>query len=126
MGPKRPRPLVLDAGALIAVDRADRRLIRLLEMAGEVHIPAGALAQAWRNPARQALLARVVSADPVQIHPLDGPAARAVGQLCAATGTSDVVDASVVLVAARTDGVVVSSDADDLRRIDPALDVVDC
>jgi hypothetical protein len=31
MGAKRPRPVVLDAGALIAIDRADRRVVRLLE-----------------------------------------------------------------------------------------------
>lgn len=51
MGTKRPRPVVLDAGALIAVDRVDRRVIRLLELAQDIHVPAGALAQAWRNPA---------------------------------------------------------------------------
>ena len=61
MGPKRPWPVVLDAAALIAVERADRRMIRLLELAEEVHVPAGALAQAWRNPARQVRLGRVLS-----------------------------------------------------------------
>jgi len=40
MGTKRPRPVVLDASALIAVDRADRRVIRLLELALEIHVPA--------------------------------------------------------------------------------------
>src|SRR5450759_366796 len=44
MGAKRPRPIVLDAGALIAVDRADRRVIRLLELAPGIHVPAGARA----------------------------------------------------------------------------------
>ncbi|MDA8280105.1 MAG: PIN domain-containing protein [Actinomycetota bacterium] len=126
MGPKRPRPVVLDVGALIAVDRGDRRLVRLLELAGEVHVPAGVLAQAWRNPARQVRLARVVTADGVAVHPLDEAAARAVGQLCAASATADVVDASVVLVARMVGGVVVSADGDDLRRIDPRVDVVAC
>lgn len=117
----RPRPIVLDAGALIAIDRADRRMIRLLEMAGDIHVPAGALAQAWRNPARQTRLARVLNAGEITIHPLDGITARAAGQLCGATGTSDVVDASVVLVGRLVDGVVVSSDGDDLRHLDPGL-----
>lgn len=126
MGSQRPRPVVLDAGGLIAVDRADRGVIRLLELAESVHIPAGALAQAWRNPARQVRLARVVGARDTTIHPLDGPLAKASGQLCAATGTSDVVDASVVLVARIAGGITVTSDPDDLRRLDPAAELVHC
>jgi len=126
VGTKRPRPVVLDAGALIAVDRADRRVIRLLELALDVHVPAGALAQAWRNPARQVRLVRVVSSDGVVIHPLDAVSARAAGQLCAATSTSDVIDASVVLVARVVNGVTVTSDSDDLRRLDPSIELVRC
>ncbi len=126
MGPKRPRPVVLDAGALIAIDRANRYVIRLLELADEVHVPAGALAQAWRNPARQARLARVVGADGVSIEPLGSDNARACGQLCGATGTADIVDASVVLLARAVGGVVLTSDPDDLRRLDPTVSVAAC
>lgn len=126
MGTKRPRPVVLDAGALIAIDRADRRVIRLLELAQEIHVPAGALAQAWRNPARQVRLVRVVSSDGVVIHPLDAASAHAAGQLCAATATSDVIDASVVLVARLLGGVTVTSDPGDLRRLDHTIDLVPC
>jgi len=126
MGPKRPRAVVLDAGALIAVDRADRRVIRLLELAQAIHVPAGALAQAWRNPARQVRLVRVVSSDGVVIHPLAAAGARAAGQLCAATATADVIDASVVLVARLVNGVTVTTDSDDLRRLDPSIDLVRC
>jgi hypothetical protein len=64
--------------------------------------------------------------DDVVVHPLDGLTARAVRQLCAATATSDIVDASVVLAARTVDAVTVTSDADDLRRIDPSIDLVDC
>lgn len=46
--------------------------------------------------------------------------------LCAATGTSDVAAASVALVGRRTGGVVVTSDPDDLRRLDLGLDLVVC
>ncbi len=126
MGTKRPRPLVLDAGALIAVERADRRVIRLLELAQDIHVPAGALAQAWRNPARQVRLVRIVSSDGVVIHPLDAASARAAGQLCAATSTSDIIDASVVLVARVVNAVTVTSDSDDLRRLDPSIALVRC
>jgi len=126
MGTKRPRPIVLDAGALIAVERADRHVIRLLELAQEIHVPAGALAQAWRNPARQIRLVRIVSSEGVVIHALDAGSARAAGQLCAATGTSDVIDASVVLVARVVNGVTVTSDSADLRRLDPSIALVHC
>jgi hypothetical protein len=126
VGTKRPRPVVLDAGALIAIDRADRRMIRLLELAQDIHVPAGALAQAWRNPARQVRLVRVVSSDGVMIHALDASGARAAGQLCAATATSDVIDASVVLVARLVDGVTVTSDLDDLRHLDQNIELVRC
>lgn len=126
MGPKRPRPLVLDAGALIAVDRADRRIIRLLELAEQIHVPAGALAQAWRNPARQVRLVRVMNSAEVTTHALDGVAARSAGQLCAATATSDVIDAPVVLLARAVDGVPVTSDPEDLHRLDPGIDLIPC
>lgn len=126
MGSQRPRPVVLDAGALIAVERADRRVIRLLELAQDVHVPAGALAQAWRNPVRQFRLVRVMASDGVAIHALDAGTARAAGQLCAATATSDVVDASVVILARIVGGVTVTSDPDDLRGIDPGIDLVTC
>jgi len=101
-------------------------LVRLLELAGEIHVPAAVIAQAWRNPARQVRLVRVLAADPVVIHPLDAEEARAVGHLCGASGASDVVDASVVLVARRVAGVTLTSDPDDLRLIDPQIDLVDC
>ncbi|MGH4009831.1 MAG: PIN domain-containing protein [Pseudonocardiaceae bacterium] len=126
MGTQRPRPIVLDAGALIAIERADRRIVRLLELADQVHVPGAVVAQVWRNPARQVRLVRVLATEEVMIAPLDGVEARAVGQLCGASGTADVVDASVVLLARRVDGVAVTSDSDDLRRIDPALDLVQC
>jgi len=126
LGTQRPRPVVLDAGALIAVERADRRVIRLLELAQDIHVPAGALAQAWRNPMRQVRLARALSSDDVVIHPLDAAVARAAGQLCAATATTDVIDASVVILARAVGGVTVTSDSDDLRRLDPGIDLVAC
>ena len=126
MGAQRPRPVVLDAGALIAIERTDRRIVRLLELADQVHVPGAVVAQVWRNPARQVRLVRVLATEEVTIAPLDGVEARAVGQLCGASGTADVVDASVVLLARRLDGVAVTSDSDDLRRIDPELHLVEC
>ena len=101
-------------------------MILLLEMAHDIHVPAGVLAQAWRNPARQVRLVRVMESEGIVVHPLDAVSARAAGQLCAATATADIVDASVVVVARIVDGVTVTSDRDDLRRLDPRIDLVDC
>jgi len=120
--------VTLDAGALIALDRGDGRMIALLERALDAkrlfHVPAGAVAQAWRDGARQATLARFLRAVEVEVEPLDEPLARACGALCGASGTSDIVDASVVLTARAHGDVIVTSDPDDLRRIDPRAIIV--
>jgi hypothetical protein len=71
--------------------------------------------------ARQAPLRALVKGPTTSIPFLDQPLAEAAGVLCGRTGTSDVIDASVVLVARRERAVVVTSDVDDLRRLDPAL-----
>ena len=126
MGSVRPRPLILDAGGLIAFERFDRRVVRLLELADELHVPAGVVGQVWRNPARQVRLVRLLATDEVSVHELDFETAKAAGHLCGATGTADVIDASVVLVARGRQGVVLTSDAGDIRRIDPRLDLAEC
>lgn len=89
-------------------------------------VPAGALGQAWRDGRRQVLLARLVSSSgAVEIVPLDARAARAAGQLCGATRTSDVIDASVVLCARARGHAIATSDAGDLRRLDPSLTLIE-
>lgn len=115
----------MDAGGLIALDRNDRRVIALLarakERGGRVTIPATALAQAMRNPARQARLSRLIRQVGTDLIALDGPDATAVGLVLARTGTADIVDAHVVVCAQRTEQAVVTSDPGDLRRIAPSL-----
>jgi hypothetical protein len=115
--------LVLDAGALIALDHNDRTVWAMLRNAAddtsEVSVPAGAIAQAWRDGARQALLARSLKhCDEV---PLDGPVARASGILCGDASTADIVDASIAVVSAarsrRGDVAIVTSDPDDLNHL---------
>ncbi len=120
--------VTFDAGGLIALDRGDRRVLALLARAAErrmrVTIPATALAQAMRNPARQARLARLIRQPGTDLMPLDGPDATATGLLLARSRTSDIVDAHVVICARRSGQVVVTSDAADLRRIDSRLQLV--
>ena len=84
-------------------------------------VPAGVVGQTWRDGRRQTRLARLLGSDLVEIAALDDIAARAAGQLCGATKTSDVIDASVVLCARARGHRVLTSDLEDLRRLDPAL-----
>ena len=120
--------ITFDAGGLIALDRNDRRVIVLLERATElgmrVTIPATALAQAIRNPARQARLSRLIRQAATDMVALDGPDATAVGLLLAETATFDIVDAHVVICARRTGQIVITSDPGDIGRIDPKLRLV--
>lgn len=121
--------LVLDAGALIQVDRGDDHVLSMLKAAfdkGEiVEVPTGVIGQAWRNPNRQALLSltfkRCNEID------LDGAIARAGGRLCGRAATSDVIDASVALAVARArrsgeEVTLLTSDSDDLAILLSLLD----
>jgi hypothetical protein len=118
----------LDAGALIAFERNDRftvaLLVRALEHGYSLAVPAGVVGQVWRDGRRQARLARLLGADDVEIEPLDDPRARAAGQLCGVRGTTDVVDASVVMCARARGHRIVTSDAVDMRALDPTAHVV--
>lgn len=120
--------VTLDAGGLIALDRNDRRIVALLAQAAtqgaRVTIPATALAQAIRRPDRQARLARLIRQPTADVVALDRVDATSVGRLLAASGTSDVVDAHVVICARRSGQQVVTSDPDDLRRLDPSVQLV--
>jgi len=120
--------VTLDAGGLIALDRDDRRVIVLLARAAEISaritVPASALAQAVRDPARQARLARLLRQPTTDVVPLDRVDATHVGRLLAVSGTADVVDAHVVVCAARAGQSVVTSDPEDLRRLNPHLALV--
>jgi len=95
---------------------------RAAERAMRITIPATALAQAMRSPARQARLSRLIRQSSTDLMALDGPDATAVGLLLAKTGTADVVDAHVVICARRAGQALVTSDAADLRRIAPDLE----
>lgn len=120
--------VTLDAGALIALDRDDRRVVVLIARAAErrvrVTVPAGALAQAIHRPERQVRLARLVRQATTDVIPLDRVEALQIGKLLAASGTADVVDAHVVLTARRAGQAIVTSDPDDLRRLDPDAELV--
>jgi hypothetical protein len=120
--------VTLDAGGLIALDRDDRRVVVLLararETGAQVTVPAPALAQAIRRPERQVRLSRLIRQPGTDVIALGRVDATHVGRLLAASGTSDVVDAHVVICARRASQPVVTSDPSDLRQLDPALRLI--
>lgn len=105
--------IVLDSGALIALDRNDRGLWSRLKVWAQardnVLVPSTALAQAWRGLASQALLSRALQQ--CAIVPFD-PVARTAGELCGRAGTDDICDAHVALVAATSDALYTSDPSD--------------
>ena len=115
----------LDAGALIAVERGNPDVRALLREAAdrglEVHVIPEVVAQVWRGGARQARLGAFLSARGVETPAYDVHAAREVGRLCGDTNRHDVVDVHVVWHARSRGHVVVTSDPEDLRAIDPSL-----
>ena len=109
--------MILDAGPLIAVERGSDRMhalaVRSRARGERLRTSHAVLGQVWRGGARQANVARLLPS--LSLHPLDD--GRAIGRLLAVTGTSDVVDAHLALLAAETGEHIVSADHDDLRPL---------
>lgn len=110
--------LVFDAGGLIALDRGDREVGEILAVAAEAGIDAvtssACVAQAWRDPARQARLTRALTG--LVERPLDAPAARHCGRLLGRSHTADIADAAVALLLEDGD-TVLTSDPADIERL---------
>ncbi|HAS11782.1 MAG TPA: twitching motility protein PilT [Acidimicrobiaceae bacterium] len=114
--------LVLDSGALVALERNERSMWVRLKAAGlDDELPvthAGVLGQVWRGGPRQARLSQALGG--IDVRALDEPLGRAVGQLLATSGSSDVIDAAVVLLAHDGDEIV-TADHGDLEQLASAL-----
>lgn len=110
--------IVLDSGALIAIDRGDRRVGAALAVAAragvDVVTSSACVAETWREPARQAHLTRALRG--VVEHPLDPAAARRCGTLLGRAQTRDIADAAIASLA-RTGDVVLTSDPSGLRHL---------
>jgi len=121
--------ITFDAGGLIAFERGDRHVVALLtraqEVGAEVVVPASVLAQVLRQPAKQARLMRLLRQPRTRAIALDRVDASFVGQLLGATRTTDIADAHVVVCARRAGHAVVTTDGDDLRRLDPTLELIE-
>lgn len=109
--------LILDAGAFVAYEKGEQRLrahlVAAHQLGFELVTSAAVVAQVWRN-ARQVRLARLLSS--TRVDAPDEAAGRRAGELLAATRTTDVVDALVVVLARAGDSVI-TSDPDDLRAL---------
>jgi hypothetical protein len=110
--------VILDSGALVAIDRRDRSVGAMLRVYQQAGVPVrtsnAVVAQVWRGGARQANLARTLRA--VGAEPIDDDCDRAIGSLLGEAGTGDVVDGHVALLAASGDAVL-TSDPDDLAHL---------
>lgn len=110
--------LVLDSGALVALERNERPMwarLKAAHLAGDIPLThAGVLGQVWRGGPRQARLSQALAG--IDVRALDEPLGRAAGQLLAVSGLADVIDAGVVLLA--TDGdEIVTVDREDLEQL---------
>ena len=109
---------VLDAGALVAVDRRDRMTgaqLRVLQQRGTpVRASSAVVGQVWRDGRKQANLARVLAG--VGIEALGQDDGKRIGELLALAASADVVDAHVALMTAHAD-LVLTSDPDDIRQL---------
>lgn len=118
--------VVLDAGAFIALERRNRKLVALVQLFAKAKTPlvtsAGVVAQVWRGgTGRQVPLAFLLRQTTVAA--LDQPVARMVGRMLGQSGTDDPIDAHIVLLARERNWPVLTSDPDDLLAIDPLLDL---
>ena len=110
--------ITFDTGALVAVEkRKDRISILLRTIVAEsipIVIPAVALAKWWRARPTQRMQKFLSS---TTIEPVDAALASAAGEALAALPRSTIIDALVMASAARSGGIVYTSDIADLMEL---------
>lgn len=111
--------LILDAGALLALERNDASVWERFASARLAGFPpvthGGVVGQVWRaSGPRQARLATALAG--TEILPLDDELGRQAGRLLGRSGTCDVIDAALVLLAEDGDEII-TSDLSDLAAL---------
>jgi hypothetical protein len=118
--------MVLDAGALIAIDRDDRTMWARLAVARRDRIRlithGGVVGQVWRGRARQARLGQALRA--VEVKPLDEALGKLAGALLSVSASADVIDAALVALCAAGDRIY-TSDPDDMMMLSSAARLSD-
>lgn len=112
------KPVVYDAGVLIAADRNERRVwaehrVRL-EAGLAPLVPAPVVAQVSRAPGQAQMRRFLRGCEVVSFAALD---AHQAGALLGKSQTRDVVDAAVVALAIQRNADIVSDDAGDILRL---------
>jgi predicted nucleic acid-binding protein len=111
--------LTLDAGALIAYERGQERIRKILAVSYErgfvPTIPTVALAEVWRSDAKDARVARLLKASSIEI--LDERIARAAGSLRRATRGANTIDACIAVGVRRRGDAIATSDPGDMRAL---------
>jgi hypothetical protein len=112
-------PCLYDAGALIALDNDDRRMWArhkvALDEGRDVHVPAIVVGQAWRDGRRQVRLGKALAG--CRVDAVGMEVAKAAGVLCGKAGSSDVVDATVVVMATALRAIIWTGDSRDIRAL---------
>ncbi len=116
-----PQRLILDAGAVIALSRADQRARAVLAAAREagvqVSIPSVVVAETVRGVAEDAPVNRVLKAVG-EVDAADEAVGRTAGELLGHASTNSTIDAVVVATAVAAGGaVVLTGDPDDLSAL---------
>ncbi len=111
--------MILDAGVFIALENPSQRrvVIKILEAIRTrdepIRTTKPVLAQAWRDPARQVPMTRLVNS--IGVLPFGD--SQAVGLRCARSGTSDVVDADLATWAEALGETILTTDPDDMTKL---------
>ena len=111
--------MIFDAGAFIALDKRSKRRIvlaiveQLRDQGEPLRTTSPVLAQAWRDPARQAAMARL--AKTMDVLPFGD--AKTIGLRCATSATSDVVDADLATWADALDDTILTTDPRDMTKL---------
>lgn len=111
--------MIFDAGVFIALENPAQRgvvlaLVERMRQDGVDPVTVdAALAQVWRNPATQVPISMLVKA--TTVHQFGDP--KTIGMRCAMAGTSDVVDASLAVLASQLDMTVLTTDPNDMAAL---------
>jgi predicted nucleic acid-binding protein len=109
--------VTFDTGALIALERGDKRMRVVLETVTLEHVrvivPAVVVAEWWRGTSRR----RKAILDAVDVEATSDRIARVAGEAMAVLPGTTTVDAIVMASAAQHGGIVYTSDLHDLERL---------
>jgi len=113
------KSLVFDSGAFIAAERFDRLITTYVKAAemeeAQIYISAAVIAEVWRSPL-PANFSKILGLG--EVIALDETRAKQVGELLGRSGTSQVTDAAVAVLALEfAPSIVLSSDVADIERL---------